>query len=157
MAIFLLAGLLLIDAPVSLAAAALFGVAYGLLAIANRQELRRNGQKIAEASSQQLKSLQEGLGAIRDVLLNGSQAIYLSIYRQSDRSQRLLQAKNSFLGVFPRYAFEALGMVAIALLGWMLVLQQGSGVAVIPFLGVLAIGRNACCLLCSRSTPDGQH
>lgn len=139
-AIGLLVGLLLIDAPVALAAAALFGSAYGLLAITNRRELRHNGQKISEATSQQLKSLQEGLGAIRDVLLSGTQDIYLQTYRNSDRTQRQLQAKNLFLGVFPRYAFEALGMVAIALLGLLLVLQRGTGATVIPLLGVLAIG-----------------
>ena len=139
-AIGLLTGLILIDAPVAFAAASIFGSAYGVLTIISRRELRHNGQKIAEASSQQLKSLQEGLGAIREVLLNGSQDIYLQTYRQSDRIQRQLQAKNVFLGVFPRYAFEALGMVSIALLGLMLVLQRGAGAAVIPLLGVLAIG-----------------
>ena len=136
----LLTGLMVIDAPVAVAAAALFGSAYGVLAITARRELRRNGQRIAEASSQQLKALQEGLGAIRDVLLDGSQPTYLKIYRQADRPQRQLQAKNIFLGAFPRYALEALGMVAIALLGGLLVWQRGSGAAVIPLLGALALG-----------------
>jgi len=136
----LLTGLLVIDAPVAVAAAALFGSAYVVLAITARRELRRNGQKIAHASSQQLKSLQEGLGAIRDVLLDGSQPTYLQIYRQADRPQRQLQAKNIFLGAFPRYSLEALGMVAIALLGGLLVLQRGSGADVIPLLGALALG-----------------
>ena len=136
----LLAGLLVIDAPIAVAAAALFGSAYGLLAITARRELRRNGQKIAEASNQRLKAMQEGLGAIRDVLLDGSQPTYLQIYSQADRPQRQLLAKNSFLGTFPRYVLEALGMVAIALLGGLLVWQRGSGVAVIPSLGALALG-----------------
>ena len=123
-----------------MAAAALFGTAYWALAITVRRELRRNGQKIAEASSQQLKALQEGLGAIRDVLLDGSQLTYLEIYRQADRPQRHLRAKNTFIGAFPRYALEALGMVVIALFGGLLVFQRGSGAAVIPLLGTLALG-----------------
>ena len=136
----LLTGLLVIDAPVAVAAAALFGSAYGVLAIMARRELRRNGQKIAETSNQQLKALQEGLGAIRDVLLDGSQPTYQQIYRQADRPKRQFHAKNIFLGAFPRYVLEALGMVVIALLGGLLVLQRGSGAAVIPLLGVLALG-----------------
>jgi len=139
-AVGLLTGLLLVDAVVALAAAALFGGAYALLGLSSRRELRRNGEKIADASMQQLKALQEGLGSIRDVLLDSSQSTYLQIYRQADRPQRQLQAKNAFLGVFPRYAFEALGMVAIALLGGLLVLQRGSGASVISLLGVLALG-----------------
>ena len=50
---------------------------------------------------------------------------------------RQLQAKNIFISAFPRYALEALGMVAIAILGFLLVSQRGSGASVIPLLGVL--------------------
>lgn len=38
------------------------------------------------------------------------------------------------------YALESLGLVAIAVLGGLLVLQRGSGAAVIPLLGVMALG-----------------
>ena len=139
-AIFLLLGLLLIDANIALASAALFGSAYGILAIISQRELRINGQKIAIASTLQLKALQEGLGAIRDVLLDSSQLTYLKIYREADRPQRHLGAKNTFLGAFPRYALESLGIVMIALLGGLLVYSQGSGDSVIPLLGALALG-----------------
>ena len=139
-AIGLLTGLLLIDASVAVAAAALFGSAYGALAFVSRRELRTNGEKIAEAETLQIKALQEGLGAIRDVLLDGNQTTYLQIYRQADRPQRQLQAKNNFVGAFPRFSLEALGMVAIALLGGILVVQRGSGSAVIPLLGAIALG-----------------
>ena len=136
-AVGLLTGLLLIDAPVALAAAALFGGAYLSLSIISRRELHINGRKISEASILQLKSLQEGLGAIRDVLLDGNQLLYLQLYRQADLPQRQLAAKNTFITSFPRYSLEALGMVAIALLGGMLTLQRGSGAVVIPLLGAL--------------------
>jgi ABC-type bacteriocin/lantibiotic exporter with double-glycine peptidase domain len=139
-ALGLLTGLLLIDWAVALGAAALFGIVYGLLAITARQELRRNTQLIAAAAKQQIKALQEGLGAIRDVLLEGNQYTYVQIYRQADRPQRQLQAKNQFLGASPRYVVEALGLLAIALLGGLLVQQQGAGAAVIPLLGALALG-----------------
>jgi len=136
----LLAGLLVINAPVAMGAAALFSIAYAALAITSRRQLRLNGVKIAETSKQQLKALQEGLGAIRDVLLDGSQLTYLQIYRQADIPQRQLRAQNTFLATFPRFALEALGMVAIALLGGVVVIAKGSGLTVIPLLGSLALG-----------------
>ncbi|MCP9808499.1 ABC transporter ATP-binding protein [Cyanobium sp. HWJ4-Hawea] len=139
-AVGLLTGLLLINAQVALAAAALFGSAYGLISITTRNKLSGNSGLIAEASRQVLKAVQEGLGAIRDVLLEGSQPIYLKLYLRADRRQRQLDAKNTFLISFPRYALEALGMVAIALLGWLLVQENGSGASVIPLLGALALG-----------------
>jgi ABC-type multidrug transport system fused ATPase/permease subunit len=136
----LLIGLLLIDWLVALSAAGLFGMGYGLVAATSRRQLKQNGEKIASASNQRVQALQEGLGAIRDVLLDGSQATYLEIYSRADRPQRQLESKNVFLSIFPRYALEALGLVAIAVLGGLLVLNRGSGFAVIPLLGALALG-----------------
>ena len=136
----LLTALLLIDWAVALGATALFGSVYGLLAITTRKGLSRNSQLIAMTANQQIKALQEGLGAIRDVLLDGNQGTYVEIYRQADVPQRQRQAQNEFLGAFPRYVVEPLGLVAIALLGSLLVLQQGSGGAAIPLLGALALG-----------------
>ena len=139
-AVGLLAGLLWIDLSIALAVMLLFGGAYGALVILLRKELHTNGVRISAALNKQLKALQEGLGAIRDVLLDGSQDTYLQIYRQSDLPLRQLQAKNQYLGAFPRFTLEAFGMVAIALLGSVLVLQRGSGAAVVPLLGALALG-----------------
>ena len=139
-AAFLLLGLLLIDSVIALSAGVLFGGIYSFLAVRARRELSRNSQGIVEASRQQTKALQEGLGAIREVLLDSSQPMYVNIYRQADRPQRQLLARNQFLSSFPRYALEALGLVGIAILGGLVVTQKGSGVAVIPLLGALALG-----------------
>jgi ABC-type bacteriocin/lantibiotic exporter with double-glycine peptidase domain len=139
-AVGLLAGLLLIDWPVALGAAALFGSAYGLFASTARKELNRNSQLISAAAIQQIKALQEGLGAIRDVLLDSNQDTYVTIYRQADLPQRQLMVKNQFLSIFPRYTVECLGLVAIALLGGLLVFQQEPRGAVIPLLGAFALG-----------------
>ena len=136
----LLTGLLIIDASIAAAAALIFGTAYSLLAVTVNKELRVNSYKIADATKEQLRALQEGLGSIRDLLLDGSQSTYIDIYRRADRPQRLLQAKNSYLSSFPRYSLEALGMVVISMLGGFLVVQKGSGAAVIPTLGALALG-----------------
>lgn len=136
----LILGLILIDASAAVIAIVLFGITYSILAVTARRELRSNSQKITEGSTQQLKSLQEGLGAIRDVILSGSHQLYLENYKKADYSLRQLGAKNVFLGSFPRYALEAIGMVAIASLGFILVLQRGSDSSVIPRLGALALG-----------------
>ena len=139
-----------------LAAAALLRHAYIVLATTSRRELQpiiTKSQKHQQAS----QSTPEGLGAIRDVLLDGSQPTYLRIYRQADRPQRQLQAKNGFLGAFPRYALEALGIVAIALLGGMLVIQRGSGTAVITLLGAMALGAQRLLPALQRSMVAGLH
>jgi len=42
-----------------------------------------NSYKIAFATKEQLRALQEGLGSIRDLLLDGSQPTYIDIYRNA--------------------------------------------------------------------------
>ena len=88
----------------------------------------------------QIKALQEGLGAIREVLLSSNQQFYLDIYSKTDRPQRLFQAQNLFLRNFPRYVIEALALVTIAFLGLLLTFQQQPNSSVISLLGVLALG-----------------
>ena len=133
-------GLLLVDWKVALGAFFLFGSAYTFLAIRIRRELRSNSHLIASNLRKQVQALQEGLGAIRDVILDRNQQTYVDIYRKADRSLRRLDAKNQFLRIFPRYSIEALGLIVIALFGGVLAIQEGSGSSVIPLLGVVALG-----------------
>jgi len=136
----ILIGLLLIDWALAISTAAVFATAYWFVAITSRRQLQQNSVRIARSNNLRVKALQEGLGAIRDVILDGSQATYMEIYRREDLPQRKLEAKNSFLTIYPRYALEALGLVAIALVAVILLQQRGSGAALIPLLGALALG-----------------
>lgn len=136
----LLLGLFLVDWGVTLVLIILFGSIYALLAVTINLRLGRNSKKIANAMNSQLKALQEGLGAIRDILLDNSQHIYLEVYENADRVQRNYQAQNVFLAKFPRFAIEAIGLVVVSLLGVFLVRQAGQDRLVLPLLGVFALG-----------------
>ena len=97
-------GILMINLPAAVLSLILFAGAYVSISILSRPTLISNSQKIASASQSQVKCLQEGLGAIRDVLLDGSQDLYLKSYTRADALQRRLQATNAFLKQYPRYA-----------------------------------------------------
>lgn len=139
-ALGLLTALIVADWKVAVTALVAFGSAYGLLALKARRRLAASSAVIAQATQDQVKNLQEGLGAIRDVLLDGTQNTYLKIYRNSDYRLRITQAQSVFLGTFPRYALEALGMLLIAVLAFFLSWQKGNSVGLIPVLGTLALG-----------------
>ena len=64
----------------------------------------------------------------------------IDIYRNADRPQRFLEAKNNYLSSFPRFALEALGIVLLAFMGGFMILKRGSASSVIPTLGSLALG-----------------
>jgi ABC-type multidrug transport system fused ATPase/permease subunit len=117
-----------------------FGGLYGGLIYMTRQRLSRNSRLISRKLTLKIKALQEGLGGIRDVLLNHSQPYYCDLYRRADWPFRQAKAENMFIAGSPRYAMEALGMVLIAALAYGLSQQPGGGAAALPLLGTLALG-----------------
>jgi ABC-type multidrug transport system fused ATPase/permease subunit len=140
MMLSILIALLSVDPVTALAAFGGFGLIYAFIIQLTRNRLLTNSQVIARESRSVIKSLQEGLGGIRDVLIDGSQAAYCQIYRNADQRLRRTQGVNSFINYGPRFAMEALGMLLIATLAFVLA-QQSEGIAkAIPVLGALALG-----------------
>src|SRR5450432_1504552 len=80
----IMAALIAIDAKVALIATAAFGGAYGLITGLSRRRLERNSRRVADEYTRVIKALQEGMGGIRDVLLDGTQEFYCDIYRRAD-------------------------------------------------------------------------
>ena len=116
-----------------------FGLCYILITIAFRKNLQINSQHIAKESSNVIKSLQEGLGGIRDILINGSQEVYSNAYNSSDAILRNAMRSNAFINSSPRFLMEALGMILIAGLSYKLSLQTDGFITAIPILGALAL------------------
>lgn len=110
----IMATLLAIDPVVATLAATSFGSAYGIIAWVTRRRLIHNSECIAQEQVQVVKALQEGLGAIRDVLLDGTQKIYGNAYRKAVLKLQRASGENTFINQAPRYAMEALGMALIA-------------------------------------------
>jgi len=132
--------LIAIDPKVASIAAIGFGGSYMSISRFARRRLRRNSERIAYEHTQVVKALQEGLGGIRDVLLDGTQPVYCDAYRQADQPLRRAQGTNIFIAQSPRYAMEALGMVLIAALAYGLSRQDGGVATALPVLGALAVG-----------------
>ncbi len=117
-----------------------FGLIYILIIWITRNQLLKDSQRVAYESTQVVKSLQEGLGGIRDVLIDGSQDTYCQIYRTADHALRRAQGNNTFIGQSPRYVMESLGMLLIAILAYTLAQQEDGITKAIPILGALALG-----------------
>jgi len=140
MLITILIALLSVEPVIALVAFGGFGLIYAFIIRLTRKKLLTDSQCMARESVQVIKSLQEGLGGIRDVLIDGSQATYCQVYRNADFRLRRAQGNSAFIGASPRYGMEALGMLLIAALAYSLA-QQADGIAkAIPILGALALG-----------------
>ncbi len=136
----ILTALLLVDPWMSLFALGGFGLIYGVIILVTRKRLASYSRRAAVEAVQVVKILQEGLGGIRDVLINGAQDAYCDLYRQADVPLRRAQAGTVIISGSPRFAVEALGMAFIAILAYAMAGQdRGLGNA-ITLLGVLTLG-----------------
>lgn len=138
--IAIMAVLIAIDPVVASLTALAFGTSYVFITWPARRRLESNSRRIAYEQTQVVKALQEGLGGIRDVLLDGTQEPYCDIYRQADLPLRRAHGNNTFIAQSPRYAMEALGMVLIAALAYGLSRRAGGIAPALPLLGALALG-----------------
>lgn len=134
--------LVALDPWVALGAAVVVGGAYGLILVKTREALHRNGRKISELNAQSVKAIQEGLGGIRDVLIDGTQPVFESAYRQANRVMLQAQGTNAFIAMAPRFLVEPIAMCAIAALAVSMAYDSAQLQRVLPLLGALALGAN---------------
>jgi len=132
--------LMFVDIVTSMLAIFVFGLLYFGVIKLTHKKLRHNSRNIAHHSTQLLKSLQEGLGGIRDVLIDSTQNYFCKIYKNSDISLRKATGDNAFIAGSPRFIMEVIGMTLIALLAYSLTVSSRGFEYVIPTLGALALG-----------------
>ncbi len=137
---FILAALIAIDPSIAMIAFGGFGSLYIIIMLATKKKLAHDSARVSHEANQVTKALQEGLGGIRDVLLDGTQETYCTIYRNADNALRNSQANIQIIGGSPRFLIESIGMVLIAILAYKLASSESGIDTAIPVLGALAIG-----------------
>ena len=136
----IITAIFVVDTQIAIYAIGSFSLIYLIIIKFTRKTLSKNSKKIAHESTNMIKALQEGLGGIRDVLIDGTQQVYCNIYRKADIQLRRAAGMNQFLGASPRFIIESIGMILIVLLAYF-ISQRSSGISqAIPLLGAIALG-----------------
>ena len=138
--ISILIGLFLVTWKVALFSCLVFVSTYIMLSLTVRKKFRNNGNKLVTFYQKQLKILQEGFSAIREVIIDNLQEKFIDNYVLIDLPMRKREANNLFLKGFPRYTVEALGMVLIAATAYFLTLGDQDPNVVFSILGAFALG-----------------
>ena len=116
-----------------------FGAFYFLIVRFFKARLQNNSEEINERSTKLIKLIQEGLGGIRDVLLDGTQQFFCELYRKTDAPLRKALASSSFIGAAPRFIVEPFAIIAMAIIAFTLSYKESPSVA-IPLIAALAMG-----------------
>jgi ATP-binding cassette subfamily B protein len=142
--LFLLVGILgtlfLIEPLVAISSITIFGGVYVFFAMISKRRMAIDSDKMCQAGPRVIKALQEGLGGIRDVLIDRTQEVYCSIYRAADIPLRRAIANMQIVSAAPRYGVEGLGIAIIAAISYLLI-DGANGIAnSVPVLGALVLG-----------------
>ena len=132
--------LLVLNPLVTLVMAAVLAGGYGLLLLLSRRRLQRLGAAMRADEAERIRCLQEGMGSIRDVILDGSQATYSRVYGQADRRLRHHRGQGEVIALAPRYVMEGVGLALIALASLQLTASRTGVLGALPLLGALALG-----------------
>ena len=140
MALFMVAALIWVDPLTAIVCAAAVGGIYGLVSLTIRRRLAHNSAVSSDALGRRIQITQESLGGIRDIIVDGSQRTYVSLFEQIDRRLARARASNAFATAAPRFIVETIGMVLIAGLAVLLMDGQQSVGGALPVLGAFALG-----------------
>lgn len=138
--VMILGGLIIYDPIVSISVFIIFGFIYASIILISKTRMQTYSQVQSIQQDKVIKLLQEGLGGIRDVLIDGAQETYSNVYAKSDSILRRVQSNIQIISLSPRYLIESVGLILIALLSLFL-FQARNGVSdVFPILAALALG-----------------
>ncbi|MEJ7775862.1 MAG: ABC transporter ATP-binding protein [Sphingomicrobium sp.] len=137
---FIIALLFAVDPLVATTASFSMALIYVAVSLAWRGRLHEAGHTMATRRTGRVKLVQEGLGGIRDIVIDRSHHIFEAKFRELDREYRGAQATHAFIGAAPRFVVEGAGIILLAGLAYYMSLQPGGLIAAIPVLGALALG-----------------
>jgi ABC-type multidrug transport system fused ATPase/permease subunit len=131
--------LIFIHFSVAMSTFIILGGSYLLIASLVRRPIRTNGVLIAQSHTKVLQYIQEGLGGIRNVIMDSTQRAFIQLYRGVVKQMERSRMVNSFLSQLPKLLLEFIGIVFIVMLAYYLKVIKEVDYEVLPFLGALAL------------------
>ena len=148
--LFMVAAMLAIDPVTTGIAIAGFGLIYLASLLLSRRRLGAISAVAGTAYDQRIKILQESLGGIRDIIIDGSEEVFVEAFRQVDRQLMTSLRANGVIAATPRVLIETFGTALIVFLAILAAGRTGGFAAALPLLGAIVLG-------CQRLLPFAQQ
>ena len=115
-----------------------FSLIYAITLYLNKRRLIELGKVIDTHKNFSVKSLQEGFGGIREVIIDGTQKFYSQIFHKSDKKIRGAQSEVDIIATIPKFIVETSAIVIIVLIAYYL---QGDKdfENIVPLMGLFAL------------------
>jgi ABC-type multidrug transport system fused ATPase/permease subunit len=117
-----------------------FGSIYAAFMFFVKKRLAYNSSVLSREYTLMIKSLQEGLGGIRDVIIDGTQNVYGESFNKAQTNYSKSLSNNVILSTGPRLILEFLGIIFICIIAYYLALNETSFSSTLPVLAALVMG-----------------
>jgi ATP-binding cassette subfamily B protein len=133
--------LLIIDKWSTIYAILFFFFSYFFIINLTKDKLLKNSKLVSIQQDLVVKAIQEGLGGIRDVIINKTQKYFINIYSSAVSKVLKATSQNTFISQSPRYVLETMALVSICIIIIILANQKTINIYdILPVLGSLALG-----------------
>lgn len=140
--IFLLITLILLNPLIIFLTFFIIGSLYLIIMYFVKDRLKEESIIISTKRPMVIKAMQEGLGGIRDILIDGTQEIYSSIFHKNESEMRRSTAKVTLITNTPNITIQSLGIAIISIFAGILStknnLSNDSFSSGLPFIGALS-------------------
>jgi len=150
MIIAIMLGLLVIDKAITITIFLSFGLIYFIVAMLTKKKLRKNGIEVNEKTGDLIKVIQEGLGGIRDIIIDGTQSIFSNQFDRVDRQMRRASANIQIISASPRFIVESISIIAIAYTAYAWRSVDTPLSTMIPTLGAFLFGAQRLLPICQQ-------
>lgn len=117
-----------------------FGSLYSLIIIFTKHKVSTDSEQVRTEMNRVVKLVQEGIGGVRDILIDRTQKVYIDSFSVAERALRNSLANLQLISTMPRLTIESSAMILIVILALLISNQSHDFEATLPFLGVIALG-----------------
>jgi ABC-type multidrug transport system fused ATPase/permease subunit len=132
--------LFIIDPLTAVLTAGTMSLIYTGIALLSRRSLGVISQGRAHLLTARTKAVQEGLGGLRDIILDRSQPFHERRFATINQNFRSMNAQAAMIATTPRFVIEGAGVALIGLLAIYFTGRSGGLLTALPALGALALG-----------------
>ena len=140
LSISIIFSLLKINYSITILSVVSFTSLYSILGLFINKKVSLWGRIEFDAYSRRNKLIQEGLNAIKDIILTNNHNTYIQKFKSTNYELRKYQGLSGFITTFPRYLFEGIGLIFIGISGYFIYINISNSGNIIALLGAFALG-----------------
>ena len=133
--LFIIGSLLFINSQVVILGVIFLAFYYLIIYKKVKNILSSNGRLLASQGPLRLRLMQEVFHGFRDVIVNGTEKIYINLFEKIDPVIKLRTASSNFITAYPRYLVEGIVFLVLAIVGYKISTLDLNIIGLIPILG----------------------